>query len=171
VAPDIIIALRNAVPGRVRPLTLATIFLLAIVSACENQTQNSRASATLSAIEARWQAEDAVKRSDVASRHMVKNVPPDLKRFATATVAAMLKDPESARYRFDFLSIGANSEAVCGAVNAKNSYGGYVGMQRFYVEFVNERVAESRLQGTRNRLVNLCGFSANDESRSESEPQ
>jgi len=44
-----------------------------------------------------------------------------------------LKDPDSARYRRTFLSEWtAGRFALCGEVNAKNSYGGYVGYRRFY---------------------------------------
>lgn len=48
---------------------------------------------------------------------------------AKERVAAEMKDPGSAQFRglerFDGL--------VCGEVNARNSYGGYVGFQPFYV--------------------------------------
>lgn len=45
-----------------------------------------------------------------------------------AFVANSLKDPESARFR----GVKVKWENVCGEVNAKNSYGGYVGYRRFY---------------------------------------
>lgn len=47
-----------------------------------------------------------------------------------ARVAGQLKDPDSAKFR-DLERIG---KAVCGEVNAKNSYGGYIGYQRFYAD-------------------------------------
>lgn len=46
---------------------------------------------------------------------------------ARKAVADSLKDPPSAR----FDGIVKKPEAVCGFVNAKNSYGGYVGRTRF----------------------------------------
>lgn len=55
---------------------------------------------------------------------------PDATRIASVKtfVANSLKDPESARFR----SVKVKWENVCGEVNAKNSYGGYVGYRRFY---------------------------------------
>lgn len=48
-----------------------------------------------------------------------------------------LKDPESARVKGEFLSLSDTSDApqvsLCGNVNAKNSYGGYGGFERFMV--------------------------------------
>jgi hypothetical protein len=46
---------------------------------------------------------------------------------ARAAVANSLKDPPSARFE----GVVLKAEAVCGLVNAKNSYGGYVGKTRF----------------------------------------
>jgi len=44
-----------------------------------------------------------------------------------------LKDPESARFGSVFAAENAKGTiAVCGYVNAKNSYGGYTGEQLFY---------------------------------------
>lgn len=53
---------------------------------------------------------------------------------AKAAVTERLKDPESAR--FTGLQMSADGKVVCGKVNAKNSYGGYVGPQpfRYFVE-------------------------------------
>jgi hypothetical protein len=45
-------------------------------------------------------------------------------------VKDVLKDPDSARFRNDFAGKGG---AVCGFVNAKNSYGGYDGFKRYIV--------------------------------------
>lgn len=46
---------------------------------------------------------------------------------AKESVTKKLKDPESVRFRDVFVM----RESVCGEVNAKNSYGGYVGFKRF----------------------------------------
>lgn len=40
-----------------------------------------------------------------------------------------LKDPESSKFR----DVRQSSAAVCGEVNAKNSFGAYTGFKRFYV--------------------------------------
>lgn len=45
------------------------------------------------------------------------------------------KDPASAQYRNLFIS-GTHSPVLCGEVNAKNSYGAYIGYQRFYATTV-----------------------------------
>lgn len=46
---------------------------------------------------------------------------------AKESVTKKLKDPESARFRGVFVM----RDSVCGEVNAKNSYGGYIGFKRF----------------------------------------
>lgn len=46
-------------------------------------------------------------------------------------VRSSLKDPASAQ--FEGVQKGKKAGSVCGAVNAKNSYGGYVGFRRFVV--------------------------------------
>jgi hypothetical protein len=54
---------------------------------------------------------------------------------AHAEVMRTLKDPESARFSGEYLQPGA----VCGKVNSKNSYGGYVGATRYvYIVVSNE---------------------------------
>lgn len=55
------------------------------------------------------------------------------RREVEGAVAAVLKDPESARFSpiqafFD----GKVATRVCGTVNAKNSFGGYVGARPFF---------------------------------------
>ena len=47
-----------------------------------------------------------------------------------ATVVATLKDPESAR----FGAITTDGKVICGTVNARNSFGGYVGPKVFAVD-------------------------------------
>ena len=50
---------------------------------------------------------------------------------AKAAIAMKMKDPESAR--FAGVVASPKGGTVCGWVNAKNSYGGYVGYKPFYV--------------------------------------
>ena len=50
---------------------------------------------------------------------------------AKAQVTRQFKDPGSAQYRNLFIS-GKSLRVLCGEVNAKNSYGGYIGFNRFY---------------------------------------
>lgn len=49
-----------------------------------------------------------------------------------AKVAGTLKDPQSAQ--FEGLQLVWEGRAMCGQVNAKNSYGGYVGVKAFVVD-------------------------------------
>jgi hypothetical protein len=50
---------------------------------------------------------------------------------AKTALSADFKDPSSAQYRGMFVS-GEAMPVLCGEVNAKNSYGAYVGFRRFY---------------------------------------
>jgi hypothetical protein len=56
---------------------------------------------------------------------------PDPIALAHERVKDMLKDPDSARFRSEFVT---HDGTVCGFVNAKNSYGGYGGFKRYIVE-------------------------------------
>lgn len=51
---------------------------------------------------------------------------------AKARILDALKDPESARFKEVY--VAADGETMCGAVNSKNSMGGYVGFQNFMIE-------------------------------------
>lgn len=48
-----------------------------------------------------------------------------------------LKDPDSARFKDEFVSLSDDAEnpvlSLCGTVNSKNAYGGYVGFSRYIV--------------------------------------
>lgn len=59
--------------------------------------------------------------------HAPRVAPDPLIAKARSAVANSLKDPPSAR----FDGVVRKAEAVCGFVNAKNSYGGYAGRTRF----------------------------------------
>lgn len=50
---------------------------------------------------------------------------------AREAVAESLKDPSSAQFRNVRLANYMGGKVICGEVNAKNSYGGYVGFTRF----------------------------------------
>lgn len=75
----------------------------------------------------------------------------DLERFsedAKAALVASYKDPESAQFRGTFIIKyewrGMEVHSLCGEVNAKNSYGAYVGFTPFYVDrFPNGNLAPS----------------------------
>lgn len=46
-------------------------------------------------------------------------------------VAKRLKDPDSAQFSNDYVSYKIGAPVACGTVNAKNSFGGYAGSQRY----------------------------------------
>lgn len=62
---------------------------------------------------------------------------------ATASVANSLKDPSSAQFRNVRIASYKGGSVVCGEVNGKNSYGGYVGFRPF-VAGISESMFESR---------------------------
>lgn len=52
---------------------------------------------------------------------------------AKAVILENLRDPESARFRSIYQRSSTQIHNVCGQVNAKNGFGGYVGYRRFIV--------------------------------------
>ncbi len=53
---------------------------------------------------------------------------------AQDAIRRTLKDPESAKfYDVATIKVGGSPYAVCGYVNAKNSFGAYTGPRRFYI--------------------------------------
>jgi hypothetical protein len=50
---------------------------------------------------------------------------------ARSALAERMKDPASLQTRRISVHRGSDGMVVCGEVNARNSYGGYVGFQRF----------------------------------------
>lgn len=75
--------------------------------------------------------------------------------FVKTVVANGLKDPESAKFR----SVKVKWDTVCGEVNAKNSYGGYVGYRRFYsIDGKDLHMEESNF--SEDQWVRFCGPNA-----------
>ena len=69
---------------------------------------------------------------DAGFREEIKNGRYDnFSSFAKSRLSQSFKDPLSAQYRGLFIS-GQMLPVLCGEVNAKNSYGAYVGFRRFY---------------------------------------
>ena len=50
---------------------------------------------------------------------------------AKSAVSQGMKDPDSAQFRAVRIKRAGNIRYICGEINAKNSYGGYVGYSRF----------------------------------------
>lgn len=79
----------------------------------------------------------------------------DIKK-AKETVANELRDPESAQFR-NIITKKTNEfggVTVCGEVNGKNAYGGYVGYQRFVNNPPSDRVYMEREWDTFDNLWN-----------------
>lgn len=64
-------------------------------------------------------------------RHLETNSPEAVMEQAKQALAGGLKDPASAQFRNVRLVSYNNGAVVCGEVNGKNSYGGYVGFKPF----------------------------------------
>ena len=82
-----------------------------------------------------------------------------LERAAMDAVAYGLRDPGSARFR-NIRTVtyptpaGRVASYVCGEVNGKNVYGGYVGFRRFYVgEMKGQLVADIEPPASEDRSV------------------
>ena len=61
---------------------------------------------------------------------------------AKSAVQGLMKDPESTRFGdgYQAYQLSNGDDVICGSLNAKNSYGGYVGYNAFYVRFRGEQV-------------------------------
>lgn len=74
------------------------------------------------------------------------------------TIKRQLKDPESARFRW--VAYTGLDELYCGFVNAKNSYGGYVGFKPFAVMLatnnMGKQVALPFDMDTEERTAQFC---------------
>lgn len=80
---------------------------------------------------------------------------------AKAQVIDMLKDPDSAKFYDVHVSINTKGDkSVCGFVNSKNSYGGYVGKQPF---FMSEAIVEIVSPNDDTEGLSLSGCLGKDE--------
>lgn len=107
------------------------------------------------------QAEQTKKSSKEADEKKIE----DLKKIIGTT----LKDPDSSQFRGLFLN--SSKTALCGEINAKNSYGGYVGFRPF-IATANEAIswngrkcddssAESRIECHREQLAYIRAATSN----------
>jgi hypothetical protein len=73
-------------------------------------------------------------------------------------IRAGLRDPESARFRNESISMNRDGATLCGQVNFKNSAGGYEGFQRFISGEVPALLERTISADEMNRQWNkLCG--------------
>ena len=84
---------------------------------------------------------------------LIKKASTDAKRM----IADTFKDPDSVKFRD--LRISKDGAFVCGELNAKNSYGGYVGYTRFYSLWAVGLVhTEGSATFIESYLTNQCGY-------------
>lgn len=101
--------------------------LLSFMAALENKTPDAVNKFT----EAHEKFSSAVASSDLPSSAPSPTFDhEELIRAAKTAVERDLRDPMSAQYR-DIRVVPGQVDIVCGEVNAKNAYGGYVGFRRF----------------------------------------
>lgn len=71
------------------------------------------------------------------------------------TVADTLKDPSSAQFKSVVVYNGGKQRTVCGEVNGKNSYGGYVGFKKFYKYENSPNVVVKKGDAIMDQLIDL----------------
>jgi hypothetical protein len=79
-----------------------------------------------------------------------------LTSLATQAVAQTRKDPEAAQFRNVAIRDGGKTRIVCGEVNGKNSYGGYVGFRKFFVYEDSLNVLVKKGDPIMDQLVDLA---------------
>ena len=85
-------------------------------------------------------------RNEAAQRTSAENIAKDAERAeledfvgrAKTLLVRDYKDPQSAQFQDLVIATTAVTRTLCGSVNAKNSYGGYVGFKRFSVQFFTD---------------------------------
>jgi hypothetical protein len=94
----------------------------------------------------------------VAGAQPLANVPrpltDDEMAQARELVSQQLKDPESARFRWNPSVLDEN--IYCGFVNARNSFGGYVGYRVFFVNYFKTGVKARIAQTAFGRETSIC---------------
>lgn len=80
------------------------------------------------------------------------------------SVKRQLKDPESARFQNIRLSAYNGGLVLCGELNAKNSYGGYVGFRRFVAGTISATMQETDRRhpdsaaASNAGIIEACGY-------------
>lgn len=80
----------------------------------------------------------------------------DLIEATKIAVAAELKDPEAAQFKDVVVFKRSKSRVVCGEVNGKNGYGGYVGFRQFSKMENSPYVVIKQGDPIMDRLVDLA---------------
>lgn len=100
------------------------------------ERDNAAATARFNARGAKQTALTAVPKAAQVSSRTINVSSQKMKAYQSA-VADTLRDPESARFRsVRVIREADGSDALCGELNAKNAYGGYIGYEPFYAPVV-----------------------------------
>ncbi|WP_333696935.1 hypothetical protein [Phaeobacter italicus] len=83
------------------------------------------------------------------------SVPPSALNTAKAAAKDVLKDPDSAKFKpgYQAYRLENGDLVVCGVLNAKNSFGGYVGYEPYYVRLRSGQVMHVRVDGENASLA------------------
>lgn len=96
-------------------------------------------------------AEDETRRAERqatadSAQRAREQTPGYAKGLAEAALKDRMKDPDAAQFRNEVVYRRGDTLVVCGEVNAKNGYGGYVGFRRF-VAMRGVAITEEDLNG------------------------
>lgn len=102
--------------------------------------------------------------SEVTESFLKSNTEVDAINSAQKYIKLSLKDPNSAQFQNVRVAVYESRKIICGEVNAKNSYGGYVGFKRFVSSPYKSET--ERTDGTQPEVDNLlnnkiklvCGY-------------
>lgn len=97
--------------------------------------------------------------ADATKKKLASSSEADVIEAAKQTLANTLKDPLSAQFRNVRLVDYAGGKVVCGEVNAKNSYGGYVGFKRFVASPIGSTMIDTA-NPNRLDLASYAGIDA-----------
>lgn len=125
-------------------------------SACVHKVGQAKAAAAAKLANASQQ----VSLDAYAKRVVSPAIPDGLQRRAENYISNRTRDPDAAKFRWASTTVGDDGVALCGYLNAKNGFGGYVGFRPVVAlfkddKFVLWRFAEKASQA--KSLIKWCG--------------
>lgn len=115
--------IRNRRSSRILVISACLVFAGCVI---QNGQETHRQETRLQNQQALQQRLDQIRRG---------KLPQNYKEVIDAHFAQTLKDPDSRKVEYISTPYGPEGSLVCGAINARNSYGGYTGKQPFYAYF------------------------------------
>jgi hypothetical protein len=110
----------------------ATLALGLALGACVNQQEWEQRMAAARAVDEQRRAAAAAEAAQRREAIRATDLPPDYREQIDADFVRTLKDPDSRKIAYQGNPYGS---LVCGTVNARNAFGGYVGQQLFSAYF------------------------------------